>query len=149
MDGEASMDLPSALSGYDRAAVQGFLKEAAIRRAHLEGVIADASERRERAIATHAANRAVVEGAQRELAEIRAHAEARASQLLVAARLEAQLLLRAAREQASRVEREERSVDLRGHELLDAALDGSVGVTDEDYFEYLRGALRVDSPGAE
>ena len=66
MDDEATTDLPSALSGYDRAAVGVlFMERAAARRAHLEAVILEASARRERAVAAQARNRAIVQDARR------------------------------------------------------------------------------------
>jgi len=170
MDGEATKELPSALSGYDRAAVEVFFERAAVRRAQLESVIANATERRERAASAQARNRALAQDAQRELAAIRADAEARAAQIVVAARLEAQVLLRAAREQAGSANDAGSFIDLRdsdsrrsangtndhGDELSYATLASAAraeSTYDEaaasDYFEYLRGALPIDAPGAE
>jgi hypothetical protein len=156
MDDEATTDLPSALSGYDRAAVQVFMERAAARRSQLEAVIAEASARRERAAAAQARNRAIARDAQRELEQIRTVAEDRAAEIVVAGRLEAQLILRSARERvagASTINLSDAESD--GDSLSFAALastshagDSYDEVAAADYFEYLRGGLPV-TPAAE
>jgi dsDNA-specific endonuclease/ATPase MutS2 len=159
MDDEATTELPSAQPGYDRAAVEVFFERAATRRSRLEVVIAEASARRDRAVAAQARNRAIALDAQRELEEIRANAEDRATQIVLAARLEAQLLLRSAREQAGIDAENALLIDLRepqpeslsyAHLAASARSDETFNeAAESDYFEYLRGAIRIDAPGTE
>jgi len=163
MDDEATTDLPSALTGYNRAAVEVFIGQAATRRSQLEAVIAEASARRERAAAAQARNRAIAQDAQRELEQIRAEAEDRAAQIVLAGRLEAQVILRSARERVANAP----TIDLSAAEPRNSANSAGESLSFEnlassshagdaydevaaaDYFEYLRGGLPVNAPAAE
>ena len=171
--------LPNALHGYDRRAVEDFFERAATRRARLVEVIAAATARREQAVDAQTRNRAIAHDARRELEEIHAAAESQATQIILEARLQAQLVLRAARDGVGA----ENVVDIRdsdrsangsgparngttangtpnggasnGGTLSFANLAptslavGNYESSTTDYFEYLRGALPIDTPGAE
>jgi len=113
MDGEATTGLPSALRGYERAAVEEFFERAGAKRTRLEAVIAEASARRERALAARVRNEAIAQDARREIEEIRADAEARATQILAEATHEGQLVVRAAHEYAEAAVRSSTVIDLR------------------------------------
>jgi hypothetical protein len=176
MDDEATTDLPSALTGYARAAVEVFIEQAATRRTQLEATIAEASARRERAAAAQARNRAIAQDAQRELDQIRSDAEDRAAQIVLAGRLEAQVILRSARERVANTPTIDlNAADLNVADLNAADLNANVNASEArntansfatlatsshadddydevaaaDYFEYLRSGLPVNAPAAE
>jgi hypothetical protein len=137
------------IHGYPRAQVEEFLSAAAAERVRLESEIADANARIARAraaVGTHRVMVAMLLETQRELSETRRRAEQEAERILADAEIEARA-----------IERGVPSIDLSEPPAPVSAtipptatpsvpLAGHVRNDDDNYFEFLRGALADDQP---
>jgi regulator of protease activity HflC (stomatin/prohibitin superfamily) len=143
--------------GYDRAAVEAFLGAAADERAKLEEQIEQSNLRLARArtaLGTHRVMVAMLLQAQRELSALRRDAEREAAAIIAAAEREASSR---ASDPARAATPEAPAIDLREPEgtapatpglgFLDDELLVAAGMSmDDEFFEYLRGALIDDEP---
>jgi len=157
--------LPQPVHGFPRAEVDAFLAAAASERVRLEAEIADANARIARArsaVGTHRVMVAMLLEAQRELTEIRRNAEVEAERILGAAELEAQSIERgapsvstsatapaagsAAGSAAAPTFAAAPSSPSRSPEpTIDLAAAANNG-KDDEFFDFLRGALTDDQP---
>jgi hypothetical protein len=164
---------PAAIQGYSRVEVDQFLAAAAVERSRLENEIADAEQRIARArsaIGMHRVMVAMLLETQRELTELRHHADREAEQILRDAEREAAEIARARRGAAvasvappdpAASGRVAATGDSQGQPADDDAfLFGASAVTPpsfvgsgpapeaghDQYFEFLRGALTDESP---
>jgi cell division septum initiation protein DivIVA len=156
----------NAIHGYSRAEVDEFLAAAAVERERLERDIADARERVSRArsaLGMHRVMVAMMLETQRELGELRLHAERRAAEIVAEAEREAEAEAAALRHfDATTTEPPPAPaapvIDLDTAEHVDSWASwsapsmeatpgsGSAARQGEDYFDFLRGALADDSP---
>jgi hypothetical protein len=162
MDAKASQRAPvvgTAISGFDRTEVDQFLEAAQSERRRLEAEIAEAETRISRArsaIGMHRVMASMLLESQREFAELRQLAETEARQIAIAAERKVATMLETAGE------------DIQDHGFIDLTFPKSFGQAsgsptssappsviadaDDEYFDFLRGALADDGPlgpGAE
>jgi cell division septum initiation protein DivIVA len=162
----AGNTLEPSVHAYKRDAVDDFLAAASAERERLQVTIAEAEARGRRARAAVGIHRVMVSmllETQRELAELRAGAEAEAADIVAAAEDEARAIVRAARHGSADRSRGdgERTIDLSAiaadeHRLSrptgpeGVSVPPAVGIfdsgEDERFFAYLRGALADDQP---
>ena len=158
MTGDAGTEGSATVRGYRRAEVDAFFARAQARRLHLQGVIEEASARREQ----HRALTTVLRDGAPDLRKIRTDAERRAAWIVAAADARADAIIASARaDTALELDLTEAalgSLDLDGLLRPSASALGPVGRDARDdadpsaYFEYLRGALESHEPlarGAE
>jgi hypothetical protein len=168
----------NAVQGYSRAEVDEFLAAAAVERARLEAEISDARSRVGRArsaIGMHRVMVAMLLETQRELTELRSHADAEADAILAQAERDAAVILAGSGDGVARVA-PVAPVGLPSAPIGPAAGEIHLGAADpaslvgaeppveaptrplaqgapaeqtagsDDYFDFLRGALADESP---